>query len=579
MESLLQLSFAGRLLRPAHRPTTATVVRRVPWGRWLYVLLAVLPLGFVAFQVGLWVRNIPRWDEFDTVLDLLVSLDSGASGREILARIVAVQNEHRMVVSRLLFAASYWLFGGINFAVLAVLGNLFCVAAIVPLLRDTQGVESRLRLAAIFALMVFQLQHHENLFWSGASIDHFFVVLASIAAVAAVTRTGPVAIAIGCGWAFLGTFSLAHGIVVWPVGMAWLCLERRWRAALGWTAAALVAHALFLAHFHISSAHRVPALGDLFIVGRFWLTLIGSSAALCDVEVAPWLGGVFLAVTVFLFRRGVAAPERVGLAAIAWCLGAMGMIAWGRALLSPEWAPLTSRYVILSSVAWAVLVGMIVERALVRSPRRAWWLPLTFMGLVAFNIAADWRHLGEGRVLARSSEMAARSYHRHGTFAKGPTRLYPDTAWADSLIAEAECRELYRLPPMDQLMLAQPLPLTLDEPAEIDDAEYFIEQVATEEGETRVRGWALRPDHTMRRGDLAVVFRSAAGLFAFEPTQRLRPDVAKAYERWDAAYTGFELRLPQAKLPPGTFRIGVCFTPRSDPEYMMTGNTIVVPKQ
>jgi len=578
MESSLPLPSDCPVPAQTNRPEVAlAAVRVVSWQAWLYALLALLPLGFVAHEVGLWVRNIPRWDEFDTVLDLLVALDSGAGAREMFQRLVSVQNEHRMVASRLLFAVSYWLFDGINFAALAAVGNLFLVAAMVPLLHAAQGMAARLRLAAIFGLIVFQLQHHENLFWGGASIDHFFVVLAAIAAVASLTRIGPWAVGLGCVWAFLATFSLAQGIVVWPVGLALLCLERRWHAAIGWAVAAAMAHALFLADFQVNPAHRLPAAGDLFEVGKYWLTLVGSSPALDDVKIAPWLGGIFVVATLFCLRRGCAAHERVGVAAIAWCLGAMGLIAWGRALISPEWAPLTSRYMILSSIVWAVLMGLVVERAVARFPRIAWWLPLTFIGLAAFNIAADFRHLGAGRVWARASESAARSYHRHGTFARATTSPYPDPERADALIAETERRGLYHLPPMEELTLPQPWQLTLEEPTEIADAVYFIEEASVTQGEAHVRGWAFRPDHTLRRGDLAVVFRSTDELFAFEPTPRLRPDVAEAHEQWDAAYAGFELRLPASKLPPGRFAIGICFAPRSDPEYMMTENTIVVP--
>jgi hypothetical protein len=306
--------------------------------------------------------------------------------------------------------------------------------------------------------------------------------------------------------------------------------------------------------------------------------LIGGSAALDHATLAPWLGGAFLVAVLLLARRAWKAGDRMQLATIAWCLGAMAMIAWGRALLSPPWAPITSRYMVLSALAWGLLLCITLEQFVVPSRWAGRWLPLVFAALVAFNLTADLAHLAEGRALARASEIAVRSYHRYGTFAKGMTKLYPDNARADALLAEAKRRGLYQLPPASRLTLPLSRPLALDAPTEIDDAVFYIDEVDTTPGETHVRGWAFRPDHTSHRGELAVVFRSAAGLFAFEPLPRLRPDVAEAFQRWDAAYAGFELRLPVAKLPPGQFSIGVCFTSLGEPEYMMTEKTVTIPK-
>ena len=41
---------------------------RLNWRAWVLGLLAILPLAFIAIQVATWTRNIPNWDEFDTVL-------------------------------------------------------------------------------------------------------------------------------------------------------------------------------------------------------------------------------------------------------------------------------------------------------------------------------------------------------------------------------------------------------------------------------------------------------------------------------------------------------------------------------
>ena len=565
----------------SERLSSSPVPARTPlsWRTAILLLLAACPVLFIAMQVAMWTRNIPNWDEFDTAIDLLIALDLRPSLPEIGDRLFALQNEHRTAVSRLIFAVSYWISGGIDFVALAVLGNLFLAGVFWLLLARVDAGPARLRLAAIFSLAVFQLQHHESLYWAGSSIDHFLVVLASIAALAALTSRSGWSLPAACLLGFVATFSLAHGLLVWPLGVMLLWMQKRPRAIPPWAAAAAGSIALFASGFSVNPGHPIPGYADLPRVIVYWLTLVGSSPALDHVELAPWLGGVVVLAMVALAVRGFRSGERLPLTAAAWCLGAMALIAGGRALLATEWAPITSRYVILSSISCALVLWIFVERLLARQARAGQWcLGGVLVLLVAFNLAANQAHEDAGRVFAQHGEKAVEAFHRHGTFASGETQLYPDPERADLLIRLAQERGIYRLPRLEALELADPEPVVLTESEEIGDGCYFIEEVKEDATELRVRGWAFRPDHTTRAGDISVVFRNEETAIAFEATPQVRPDVAAAFERADATHSGFELRLPRHQLPPGVFGIGVCFDLDDAPEYMMTANTIVIPK-
>ncbi|MDO8540604.1 MAG: hypothetical protein Q7S40_09240 [Opitutaceae bacterium] len=564
---------AGGALPSRQREIRTAIV--ASWPRWVCALLAALPLAFLTLQVAAWVRNIPNWDEFDTVLDFLIALDSGAGGGEIVNRLLAVTNEHRIVASRLIFAGAYFIFGGVNFAVLAVIGDLFLIGVFGLLLTSVRGGSARLRLAAIFALVVFQLQHHESLFWSGASIDHFFVVFAATAALVALAARARWSVPVASLGGVFATFSLAHGLLVWPAGAALLIAARRWRDAAWWTLAAALAGLLFFTGFQVNAGHRLPGFAELPRVIVYWLTIAGSSPALDDVTIAPWCGAALILAPLLLLRRTLP-RERLGLALIAWCLGAMAMIAWGRALLSSEWAPITSRYIVLSSVAWALLVWLLVERLLAHFPRHRWLLAPVLGLLAVFNLAANDAHANAGRIFAQRTETAVLAYHEHGTFAEAETVLYPDPARADALVRETEARRIFELPDPDTLELTDLKPIVLHEATEIDDAVYFIEEVEDTPALFRIRGWAFCPDETIRAGGISIVFRSATGIFAFEALPQLRPDVADANERWDAIYSGFELSVPREKLPAGKFGVGVGFDLDDSPRYMMTSTTVVV---
>src|SRR5690349_9326192 len=110
----------------------------------LLVLLALVPVAFIALSVLSATRNVVYWDEFDTVLDLLLTLDAGVDFRGFLERIFAINNEHRMITSRLLFAASWWMTGTVDFRVIGAIGNLFLVILCVTLVVSAHTTSRRL---------------------------------------------------------------------------------------------------------------------------------------------------------------------------------------------------------------------------------------------------------------------------------------------------------------------------------------------------------------------------------------------------------------------------------------------------
>src|SRR5687767_12360623 len=132
------------------------------------IAMSLVPAAFICSHVASATRNIAYWDEFDTAVQLVLNLDSGLGWQDFFSRIFAVSNEHRMVTSRLMFAGSYWLTGTVNFAVISVIGNASLVLLCILLLYAAGTAERRVRLGLVLAMLMFQLQHYENLLWAGS---------------------------------------------------------------------------------------------------------------------------------------------------------------------------------------------------------------------------------------------------------------------------------------------------------------------------------------------------------------------------------------------------------------------------
>jgi hypothetical protein len=529
-----------------------------------WLLLASLPVAFVAAQIAGAARDIAYWDELAT-LDFVLRLDAGETLRDVVRQIVAVDSEHRTVTSRVLFALSYALTGGVNFKVMNVIGNLFLAGACGLLALSAAGAAARVRFGVVLALVVFQLEHFENFYWAGASIDHFQVVLLVVGAIVALARGTRSGLALGALAALLATFTLAHGCLAWPIGALLLAQQRRWRALAWWAAAAALALAAFLYGFTIHPSHRIGSLAEAGIALRYWLVLLGAVPALGKTAVAPALGLVLLGALGVAIARGAARREPAAVFTGVFAIGALGAVAFGRATAGaqPE-----SRYLVLGALAWAVAVFLWLERASeARRPFRA--LGWAAVPLVAFNIAADIVFAAPGAGAVEIRDRAATLFQQFGEDGRGLFRLSPYQGHAERVLTTAEKRGVYRLPTLTEekkFPRAQPN----------DSIIHYFDELIVNDRAITIGGWAMMPGLASKRGQIHVVLRSASGQRIFTTVSLQRPDVARAYARPEWARCGFRLTLPVEWLPRERFEIGVLLADGARADFQMTPSRLAL---
>lgn len=528
----------------------------------LLVALALLPLLYIgsrAFDAG---SNVAYWDEFETALALVLRLNAGMSPTAFLDELFAVNNEHRMVTSRLLFATSYWLTGTVNFSVVSLVGNAALVALCALLVLRAGSASRRLQLGVILAFVLFQLENYENFLWSGSSIDHFQVLLFVGAMVTALAQgTRPLAFVAGL-CALLATLTLAHGLLAWPLGAALLWHAGRQRHLLGWSLLASLVTLGYAAGFSFNGAHRFAGLtanGALEIV-HYWLTLLGSVPALGRDALAPWLGAGLLAVLAWLSLHRT--PRREPLAfPLAWYgVAALALVAVGRA--EQVGGLVMSRYVILSSLTWGLTAFMALARY--SHPRRplaalAWSLPI----LGAFNLTANRVFADKADAWLECRDIAVSRFKQHGADGRGDFSLYPQPARSTQLLHEAERRGVYRLGPLC-------LPRSFPAAQPSSRINYCVDELTISERSAFVRGWAAIPGVRSVRGDLHLVLRSAHTTLVYTTVNTQRPDVAAAFHNPDWQRSGFLFARRRDTLPPGDYQLGFLVKDGGRTEYIMT---------
>ncbi|WP_414661087.1 hypothetical protein [Horticoccus sp. 23ND18S-11] len=531
-----------------------------------WMLLAAVPVLYVGMTIVSASRNIVFWDEFDTALALILRINAGADWNELLHRFFVVNNEHRMVTSRLIFAASYWLTGTINFHIIGAIGNLFLVGACTWLLIAVQGTERRVRLGVVLAFVMFQLEHFENFLWSGASIDHFQVVMLGVGAIAALAA-GTTRSVWGAGvLGVLATFTLAQGTVVWPVGALLLAHQRRWSALAGWSVAGMLTAVLFLQGFEFNPAHQIAggaALSASHII-VYWLALLGGPLTLGNAGLAPLPGLLLLVGLGILMTRGGLAREPVAMFSAFFAVGALALIAYGRSeLAGPE---INSRYLVLGSLAWALLIFQLLELA---SPAtRPYRLLICLIpALAAFNVTANIRYapIAEGYVEVR--DRAATSFMQYGQDGRGITRLHPRDKHADIILRQAEARGVYTLPAVSHETALPPATPSTRIIAHADE-------VVVNDRAVTVGGWAMIRGLESKRDQVFVLIRSNRTQRIYSTVTLQRPDVAKAYNEPGWRRAGFRAVIERAALPAEDFEVGVIVITPTGPEFQLLNHRL-----
>jgi len=472
-----------------------------------------------------------------------------------------------MVTSRLMFAASYWLTGTIDFRVINLVGNASIVFLCAVLVAVAGSAARRVRLTVLLAALLFQLEHYENFLWSGSSIDHFQVVLLAGLAVIGVARGTRAGLGAGAAAATLATFTLAHGLLAWPVG-AWMLAQRRaWRPLSLWLAAGALVTAAFFVGFHVNPSQRFVGFtvqGAVEVL-HYWLCLLGAVPALGHEDAAPLFGGALLSLLVFAVRTGAVRRSPVALPLVFFAVAALGLVAVGRAAESE--GVVFSRYYVLGAVAWALTLALLLDRF--SHPRAPLGLLLVAAPLLAaFNLCANHRFAPKADSWVECRDRAVTRYKQHGVDGRGPFTLHPAPAHATELLREAERRGVYSMGPV---CLRRPFPADARETSRL---RYFVDEMSADARSVFLDGWVAIPGERSRRGQIHLVLRAGNEFHLFSTVAITRDDLAKGHPKEDWEHAGFRFARRRARLPAGEFQVGFLIEHGGRAEYMMTAHRL-----
>ena len=537
----------------------------------LLIALALVPLGFVAWQAAVLMRNIPMWDEFETVLQFLVQYRAADSWVEVWQPFFTMSNEHCMVTSRAIVVLLYELTGQANFIHLAIIGDLFIVGVVVLFALQQSTRRERWVALALASLLLFHLQHHENFFSSYASIDHFLVVLLTTATLALVLRGGLGALVLAGLFATMAVFTLAQGLAVLASAALLLVVQSRWRQLGGWllfSVALTVAFGWKLSGASMTSASALTFAGLKKTAG-YALTLLGGVPAIGNADLALVLGCVLLAALAWLCWRRRWRQEPFLMAMVVTAVLSAGLIAYGRARAAADVSPLSSRYMVQSAVAWSAVLMLVLKSA--GSPAvfiRRGWAVLALAVMV--NVLCSLRFETPARAFVQRRIDASRYYDLTQTMVGDVSRIFPDGKRADAILSAAARDGIFFLRPRKAEEVAMDVPLKEQRMA------YYLDRIAVGPQSVHVKGWMFADAH--RSDDFVphVMLKTDKHTYFFRGRRESRPDVVTATQRTEALESGFYFVIPKKALPADEFKVSLVLKNGGGALYSNTDHRLLI---
>jgi hypothetical protein len=534
----------------------------------ILAVIALLPAAWLAREAARSARNIALWDDYDHVLGLIVAAQDRPADVPLADLVLSENSGHRTILSRAIVLGTYHLLGRVDFDLFLVLGWTWILGACAILIAASPSPAGRMRLLAVLGFTLFTLQHFESFLWSGASIDHFAVVMFACASLSALDRWRGWRIVVAITCAIGGSITLAHGLAIWPIGLLMLARDRRWLGFAGWIVAALATGFLY---FHdLNSGAAVPAadLRLILPVLEFWLVLLGTPAALGVAALAPWLGAGLAAFTAWRVYRSFkhasddASPSE--LAIILWALLALGLIASARA--TPEGSVVQSRYLILAALIWALHIAWALGRMSAPArPLATTWLALPLFAL--FTVLANRSSADLAATFIEQRDRAALSYLHHGRDGMAKAALHPNPEAATRMLRLCEARGIYRFPEMCTTKAA-------DAARASDSIQWAIEGIGGDADSLTVSGWAAIPGEDVEPGDIEVLLLRDDATRAVTTVQYRRDDLVAHYQEPGWRLAGFSVVVTRAALPPGQFQLGLRLQHGDDPRLTVTDTVV-----
>jgi hypothetical protein len=331
-------------------------------------LLVILPPVFfytILFHTAV---NLPIIDDYEAILGFV---NQSMHQKGILGQLgyllTSQHNEYKLYVMQAVVWLQYRACGHIDFRILSAIGNSFVLLLGILLwklfLPGHKELVSRLMYFVPVSLLLFQLQEAENLNWAASALQHVAVLFFAFSAIYLLAKGGWSQLVAALGLLALAIFSDGNGVLLIPIGLLILGMNRRWAGVTCWLAASAGSLLLYAHHYNVQSSQSRMHDSVFTTVTRlnplFALSVIGSAGGVPFAAGSIVLGVALCIFFLNMARRGYYRRNPI----ISYCVLFLLLTAAGVAALRSDFGvaySLHTRYMAYSSLllifAWFAVV-------------------------------------------------------------------------------------------------------------------------------------------------------------------------------------------------------------------------------
>jgi hypothetical protein len=347
-----------------------------------------LPLGVYFYLLSRHALNIPYFDDH-ALKAFILNFEKSDSLWGKIHEIFAQHNEHRIGITRLCILLIYWIQQTMDFRWLMFVGNAALMGIVYWFYRNFEG--SKLWFVPV-GFLIFTQMLWENTYWGMASVQNFGILFFVFGTFHFLVNSHPKNFNRALLFTFFAVFTSGNGILVLPIGLVLLILQRRNSQAWYFLGFSVLMILLYFFDYQKPPNPSRPAILKDFAKGLF--TFLGNAfdyneklpmptrMRLCSLAgLVILLLGIFYCAKIFLSKakerfvfvekiliqlkiRDLVAHQSSQklfyLACLIFLMGTSLVVVWGRASFGIE-VFLTSRYKIYSLFIVAILYLLIVQ--------------------------------------------------------------------------------------------------------------------------------------------------------------------------------------------------------------------------
>lgn len=360
-----------------------------------YILLTFLPLGTLIALTAYYAVDIPYADDW-AIVHLIEKFYAGTLS---FADFFAQHNEHRIVTGKILMLLTA-IFTGWNMYVEIAINIAFAVGTSIVIyfaIEKLTSIDAKKRAVMYFACawIIFSFTQQECYLW-GFMMQIFMSVFFNVLAIAVLVYGEGIIFPVILG--VLAEFSFANGMVIWPIGLMLLFLQKRYAKMFVWLSSSIVFISLYFYDFNYG-ALRKPILDNIIFLLTHphmviipFVTYLGSALSSYRQSIAIAAGTIGLVVYVWCLvvitkRKAWDSNKFFWLGAGMYVLLSAAVTAYGRSTSIS--AAMALRYVPANMLFWVAAPCMLFITLEIQEKIALKWYIIIFAVILSLSVSED----------------------------------------------------------------------------------------------------------------------------------------------------------------------------------------------